>query len=274
MDKEKVKEEFSNYLQDLNLQSDDVSGVLKLSQAAHVNSEILSGPYRGLSQHESAIDVTTVINEQLNCLDSLKLQGIAGRLDSHVPIVDEELKRREMDTPGVMDAVYGGWRRFAEAEKCYKEIVSPDSLHHRRSDLTDDNSMRLYCSFLDQDVILTNQDIAYMTGSKHITNKTNCLLDKEEKSDFGSSRFITKARMLGIQVQRGKNFESSLPALFIHDEVENIPPGFEQINANLFARRDNRFMVFNRVGLGSWPPRSETKVGGVEDDMHILHPST
>ena len=43
----------------------------------HSNNEILSGPYQeGLSQHESAIEVTTVINEQLNSLENLRSQGL------------------------------------------------------------------------------------------------------------------------------------------------------------------------------------------------------
>jgi len=47
-----------------------------------VNSEILGGPYRGLSQHKSDIEVTTVINEQLNDLDTLKRHGLLPRYDN------------------------------------------------------------------------------------------------------------------------------------------------------------------------------------------------
>jgi len=36
----------------------------------------LDGPYRSLSQHESAIEVTTVTNEQFNDLDTLKRHGL------------------------------------------------------------------------------------------------------------------------------------------------------------------------------------------------------
>jgi len=39
-------------------------------------SKILDGPYRGLSQHESAIEVKTVTNEQFNDLDTLKRHGL------------------------------------------------------------------------------------------------------------------------------------------------------------------------------------------------------
>ena len=92
---------------------------LQLSQRAHINNEILSGPYRGLSQHESAIEVTTVINEQFNSLENLRSQGVLPKNDSIVPRVNGDLQSREMDTPGVMDAVYEGWKKFGEARDCY-----------------------------------------------------------------------------------------------------------------------------------------------------------
>ena len=229
----------------------------------------MSGPYRGLSQHESAIEVTTVINEQFNDLDTLKRRGLLPRADNSLPRVNEELKRREMDTPGVMDAVYGGWKQFAESEDCYREIVSSDSLYHRRSDLTDENSMKLYCSFFDKATTLTDLDIPYMTGGKQVTDKSRrSQLEPEEKSDVSNSQFMKKAQMLGIQIQQNSSSQLEFPALFAHDEMQDVPTGFEQINENLYARKDNRFMVFNHAGLvDSWPPKSMTKVSGIEDDM-------
>ena len=35
----------------------------------------MSGPYRGLSQNSSAVEVTTVIHEQFNALDNMKQRG-------------------------------------------------------------------------------------------------------------------------------------------------------------------------------------------------------
>jgi len=68
-------------------------------------------------------------------------------IESIFPGVDDELKRREMDTPGVIDAVHGGWKQFSNSESCYKEIMNVASGGPRRSDVTDDKSMKLYCSF-------------------------------------------------------------------------------------------------------------------------------
>ena len=242
---------------------------LQLSQRAHINNEILSGPYRGLSQHESAIEVTTVINEQFNSLENLRSQGVLPKNDSIVPRVNEDLKSREMDTPGVMDAVYEGWKNFGEARDCYNEIVSSNSLYHRRSDFTDENSMRLYCSFYGEDAILSELDVAYMTGGRVNVEKKKPQSYEEEKPTKVSS-FMRKAEMLGIEIQQSTSPNKDPPALFHHDEVRKITPGFEQINENLFARKDNRFMVFNRIDIDSWPPKSKTKIGGIEQDMDLL----
>lgn len=192
------------------------------------------------------------------------------RNDNKLPQVDEELKRRSMDTPGVMDAVYGGWKKFGQSHDCYREVISSDSMYHRRSDLTDESSMKLYCSFFNDDTKLTDLDVTHMTGGKFAKDKQKQGLEAEEKTG-DTSRLRTKAAILGIQIEQSTNLQRGPPALFTHDEVSNIPSGFEQINEDLFARKDNRFMVFNRVGINDvWPPTSKTKVGGIEDDMEML----
>ena len=44
----------------------------------------------------------------------------------------------------------------------------------------------------------------------------------------------------------------------------SVPPFFEQINDGMFARKDNKFMVFNEAGADSWH--------GVEPETRILQP--
>lgn len=75
----------------------------KLSQDAHVNSEIFCGLYRGLSCQESAVEVTTTIHELFNFQKEWRQRGVLGDIESNLPHIFEELKRREWDTPGVMD---------------------------------------------------------------------------------------------------------------------------------------------------------------------------
>ena len=149
------------------------------------------------------------------------------------------------------------------------EIVSSNSLYHRRSDFTDENSMRLYCSFYGEDAILSELDVAYMTRGQVNAEKKNPQSYEEEKSTNFSS-FMQKAEILGIEIQQSSSSNKDPPALFHHDEVRKIIPGFEQINENLFARKYNRFMVFNRIDIESWPPKSKTKIGGIVQDMDLL----
>jgi len=112
--------------------------------------------------------VTTVIHKQFIALKSMKNRG---ELNEGILLsVDDELKRREMDTPGVIDAVHGGWKQFANSEGCYDEIMSGTSMGPRRSDVTDDKSMKLYCSFFDGETPLSNDEMDFIHGNR-ISNK-------------------------------------------------------------------------------------------------------
>jgi hypothetical protein len=245
----------------------------QLSQNAHINSEIIKGPYRGLSQHESAVEVTVVINEQFNVLHTLKEKGLLGNINSDetIPFINDELKRREMDTPGVMHAVYSGWNRFEKAEKCYDEVVSSDTLRYGRSDFTDENSLKLYTSFFTNDTLLTDHDVNYMSGTSSNTFKTKTShIEKNNIQKEEESAFMRKARSFNIYKH---DFQKSQPpSLFDPNKEVEIPIGFEQINDGLYARKDNRFMVFNYVGIDSqqWPPSAVTKGFSLEEDMDLL----
>jgi len=204
------------------------------------------------------------VNEQFNALQSLKTKGRLSNEDKIASHIDEELKRREMDTPGVMDAINEGWKHFAESESCYREVLSSESLFHRRSDLTDADSMKLYCSFFGEDTQMTNHDIQHVTGGKQLPAKAKEQSKTKQTFDLKQSRLMNKARTLGIHI--GEGSEKS--------EQMDFPDGFEQINENMFARKDNRFMVFNDVGVGQWPPKSKTKIGTIEHDMNLMRHST
>lgn len=222
----------------------------------------MSGPYRGLSQHESAVEVTTVIQEQFHSLEVMKMKGVLPK--SVLPGVNEELRRRSLDTVGVMDAVHRGWKRYSHTEDCYRELVKASSYSHRRSDLTDANSMRLYCSFFDESTPLTNLEMNLMSGGKEKLDKTLPIekTNSHETRREGSRREILnmkKANLMGLGSKFDSNKQS--PCLFPLDEKKKIPPGYEQINEDLFARKDNRFMVFNGVGVETnWPPKPKSKI--------------
>ncbi|KAI2508478.1 hypothetical protein MHU86_6005 [Fragilaria crotonensis] len=61
--------------------------------------------------------------------------------------------------------------------------------------------------------------------------------------------FVKKAAELGITIQSYDDImHSKSPSLFTFARVGDVPAGFEQINDDLFARKDNKFMVFNGAG--------------------------
>ena len=67
--------------------------------------------------------------------------------------------------------------------------------------------------------------------------------------------------------------EKKSPSLFSKEARRSIPEGFEQINDDMFARRDNRFVVFNGTGLDTWRKDSKeprTKTHGLEDDIQLV----
>ena len=79
--------------------------------------------------------------------------------------------------------------------------------------------------------------------------------DKELRS-FDEECFIRKAATKGINIAR-----KSPSSLMEFRTQRPTPNGFEQINEDLFARKDNKFMVFNWAGVDSWksPPQPVTK---------------
>ncbi len=79
--------------------------------------------------------------------------------------------------------------------------------------------------------------------------------DKELRS-FDEDSFIRKAASKGINIAK-----KSPSSLIEFRSQRPIPNGFEQINDGLFARKDNKFMVFNWAGVDSWtsPPQPGTK---------------
>jgi len=219
------------------------------------------------------VEVTTVIHEQFNNLDNRKKRGeLRG---GGLPGVSDALKEREIDTPGVIEAVFGGWDRFSQNEGTYTEIMNTSSICHKRSDLTDKQSLSIYNSFFGYSTPLTNLDVSYIVGSKIV--KPHSLVSERQKKKEKSLRtpsgegmtstFRSKAKMMGFPVILGKKMNHiSKPSLFSRGDEPLVPKGFEQINDDLFARKENKFMVFNGAGLVSWPPQARTKEDSINND--------
>ena len=134
----------------VSIDSNDVQGIRKLAESAHICQEIQSGPYRGLNQNESAVRVATTIHGYFNYLEEKVDEGELSYNEIHPPELLETLKQKDLYSVGVTETSYAGWKHLAKAEKSYSEIVDMSSIGYRRSDITTDSSMKLYSSFFDQ----------------------------------------------------------------------------------------------------------------------------
>jgi len=281
--REKAMEEFKQCLQDTTLNSDDVEGIRRLTRSAHVGNRILSGPYSGLEQSKSGTTVATVIHEQFDALTNMRNRGelLHGFQD-----VQKELKRRGLDTPGVQESIAQGWKRFEVAEQQYKEVLNTASVGCRRSNLTTAESLKLYSSFFDNSTPLSDVDKIFLFGPKVSNNRNtdnplptggasdeqaSAKIKPKKESPARISDFVQKASTLGVNITSHEVISNEVsPALFTVDRNRRVPLGFEQINEDLFARKDNKFMVFNGAGVETWNGTTPvTKIAGIEEDVFV-----
>jgi hypothetical protein len=206
------------------------------------------GPYEGLSKHDSAIEVATAIQEQFNALDSISTGAGGQRL------VERELRRRGLFKVGVKEAVADGLRHFATAEKQYDEVLDVSRTSCRRSDLTTTDSFKLYASEFDGKTELSTADQIFLLARKpdgvppHNNGKRTPLPLEQP-----STSFVKKAARLGISITPHAELKTAAVLPLYQSERRHIAPeGFEQINDDLFSRKDNKFMVFNGAGVDSW----------------------
>ena len=252
-------EEFKDSLNALSLNVDDVGGIQKLAESAHIGRFIKSGQYKGLHQKTSAIEVATVIHEQFNALDNMRKRG---QLREGIPLMDMELRRRGFHTEGMKDAVRWGWDSHMTEEDHYSEVFSiNDTTTYKRSDLTTDSSLKLYTSLFPPDKSMATTDLTFITGKKS-ENKS-----KTKAPTHRTSNFVVKAAKCGIPITShdDRMTQGSQP-LFEVNGLKTVPAGFEMINEDMFARKQNKFMVFNGAGVDSWCTETspKTKISGIE----------
>lgn len=211
-----------------------------------------------------------MIHEQFNVLDSMRARG---DLRGGLPLVDSELKRRDVYSDGVRESVAVGWKRYINAEQQYAEVVDNSRAQCRRSDITTEKSLELYTSFFDDSTPMSQLDMTYMLGEKPKTSKkaSNMKASRDEEDEMGPT-FAEKANRLGIAIPSASVIESGKSApLFTFERKGGVPSGFEQINEDLFARKDNKFIVLNGAGVDSWdgtkPTQPKTKLKGIEEDV-------
>jgi hypothetical protein len=251
--------EFTDSLEPFSLNSKDVDGISRLARSAHLGQVIGTGPYRGLFQEESAIEVSTTVHEILNALESMRNRGNVAENDTS--LLDAELRRRGLFTSGIKDTISAAWDSRLQSELSYSEIFEESGNESRRSDLTTEDNIKLYSSFYAPDRSLSEIERSSVFGmrSQERARRQSRYQSKVVSND---SVFVSKASGLGFEVSP-HHADKSLP-LFPFEKHQQVPAGFEMINEDMFARKDNKFMVFNRAGVHSWTgTEPKTKVTGI-----------
>jgi hypothetical protein len=200
--------------------------------------------------------VATALHEQFNGVE--KSSWAARKL------IDTELKRRGLDALGVQQSVDEAWTRFCSSEKQYTEIAESSLSSHGRSDLTTPATYKLYTSYFDESTPLGTPDLIFLTGERQVqaNDPAHKLLDTE-----ASPAFAKKASRLGIAVKphQGTRPSSDSPLFPLHLR-SRVSGGFEQINDDMFCRKENKFMVLNGAAVDSWfGTQPTTKVFQSED---------
>ena len=213
----------------------------------------------------------------LYIVDSRKQKILFDSLEAYdepPPGLLAKLKRTNLYSVGVTETFCDGWSRLANAEKTYTEILDMSSVGYKRSDVTTESSMKLYSSFFDPSTTMSKLEQNYATGghkliidpSKPLRRSTRPCEEVsgpgKDLKKFDEARFILKAASRGINIKKTtvQTDEDKIDVLKFQGSIK-VPSGFEQINEDLFARKDNKFMVFNGASVNSWktPPEPVTK---------------
>ena len=165
------------------------------------------------------------------------------------------------------ESVSAGWKRFTLAEKQYLEIVEANVARCKRSELTSADSLQLYSSEFDEGTNLTTADLIFLQAYE--PESTNDRRPPIRSSDQATepSPFVQKAARLGISITpHARRTAAVPPPLYQSEQRQYVAVGFEQINEDMFSRKDNKFMVFNGAGVDSWTvTKPITKISHAED---------
>jgi hypothetical protein len=253
-------DDFKECLNGMSLNANDVLGIKNLAESGYVGRQVKSGPYKGLHKDFSAIEVSTVVFEQLNAYENIRSRG---ELLEGIPVMDSELKRRGFYTDGVKDAIVDDWDRYLAAEKQYNETCLSGSTKFRRSDLTTTNSLKLYTSFFSPDQAMTITDLSLLgetvtENEEGIKPDRNALLER-------ASDFVSRASEKGISITSHQQLARTRSRPLYQFGRQVVPAGFEMINEDMFSRKDNKFMVFNGPGVDTWTDTKPiTKISGIQ----------
>jgi len=179
--------------------------------------------------------------------------------------MDSELRRRGLYTEGVKGAISSGWNRRVRAEKNYSEATAEPDHRSTRSALTTTSSLQMYASFFPHEHQMSTQDLSFIAGDRAEVPKTKTKPGYVALHHRPTS-FVTRAKRLGIPITSHADLmKSKSQPLFQFQQRQGVPSGFEMINDDFFARKENKFMVFNGAGVDSWKGTEPvTKTSGID----------
>lgn len=218
---------------------------MQLARSSHLGEKLVEGEFRGLDKDVSAITVATALHEQFNWLDSITPTGLQ--------IANTEISRHGLRTDGIQESVLRGWNRLSDATKQYSEILEVETpATCQRSGLTTAHALQLYASNFDSDSTLSICDQIFLQAYNSDTSK-RCVMRYPHIQNGPSERFVKKAALLGIVITPHDQRHATIPPPLFHSEQQqSLSQDFEQINEDMFSRRDNKFMVFNGCAVDSW----------------------
>jgi hypothetical protein len=232
----------------------------KLAKSAHIGEKILHGPFKGLSKDESAIEVATVIQEQLNILESMP--------PNEQRSTGKDLIRNGLGSIGVLDSIGNGLRDFENSQTLYSEVIKADETMCERSDLTDPSSLMLYASYCDDAFKLHTADQIFLKAYDVSTRKSSHM-STSRMSPAAPVPFVKKAARLGIFIEPAAGPPTDIcPSVYRSHPKHEIPDGFEQINEDMYSRIDNKLMVFNGAGVEAWS--GKLPITKISDPLDIL----
>lgn len=211
------------------------------------------GEYCGLAKSVAAIEVATALNEHYISVNSFVPEGLQ--------VAVHELVRKGFNSHGIKESVADGWKKFSLAEQQYLEIVESKSTRCFFSGLTTPGSLQLYASKFDDNSPLTTADCIFLRAHSERSLCGTNAPPSGGRSNCGKS-FVQKASELGISITpHVHRIANILPPLFQSDQMVSVSRDFEQINEDMFSRKENKFMVFNGAAVESWTgTQSITKV--------------
>jgi hypothetical protein len=188
-----------------------------------------------------------------------------GELREGIGLMDSELKRRCLYTEGVKGAISSGWNRRVRAEKNYSEAIAEPDHRSTRSGLTTTSSLQMYASFFPHENEISTQDLSFIAADRAEVPQTKTRPGYVDLHNRPTS-FVTRAKRLGIPITSHADLmKSKCQPLFHFQQRKGVPPGFEMINEDFFARKENKFMVFNGAGVDSWKGTEPiTKTSGID----------